>query len=71
MRRWANWALADVDRKDVVKMVDEILDRGAPYQARNILAHVTAFYNWAIERGVYDIEKSPCDRLGRGGSSAS
>ena len=63
MRRWANWALADVDRKDVVKMVDEILDRGAPYQARNILAHVTAFYNWAIERGVYDIEKSPCDRL--------
>ena len=27
------------------------------------LADVTAFYNWAIERGVYDIEKSPCDRL--------
>ena len=27
MSRWADWALADVTRKDVVKMVDELLDR--------------------------------------------
>jgi integrase len=63
MSRWADRALADVTRKDVVKMVDEILDRGATYQARNILGHLKSFYNWAIARGVYDIETSPCDRL--------
>lgn len=63
MPRWADWALADVTRKDVVKMVDELLDRGAEHQARNIYGHVRTFYDWCINRGVYGIETSPCDRL--------
>ena len=50
-------------RKDVVKMVDELLDRGAEHQARNIYGHVRTFYDWCINRGVYGIETSPCDRL--------
>ena len=63
LSRWANRALADVTRKDVVKMVDELLDRGAEHQARNIFGHMRTFYNWAIARGVYDVEQKPCDRL--------
>ena len=50
-------------RKDVTQLVDEIKDRGAIYQAHNILGHVKTFFNWAIERSIYGIETSPCDRI--------
>ena len=29
----------------------------------NILGHVKTFFNWVIERGIYGIETSPCDRI--------
>ena len=38
-------------------------DRDAPYQARNVLAHVKTFFGWAIEHGYGGIETSPCDRI--------
>ena len=44
-------------------MVDELLDRGAEHQARNMLGHVRTFYNWCIGRGIYGVEASPSDRL--------
>jgi integrase len=61
--RWRNKPLAFITRKDVIQLVDEIKDRGAIYQAHNILGHVKTFFNWAIERGIYGIETSPCDRI--------
>jgi integrase len=61
--RWRNKPLASITRKDVTQLVDEIKDRGAIYQAHNILGHVKTFFNWAIERGIYGIETSPCDRI--------
>ena len=63
LARWRNKALASITRKDVTQLVDEIKDRGAIYQAHNILSHVKTFFNWAIERGIYGIETSPCDRI--------
>ena len=35
----------------------------APVQARNLLAHLKAFFNWAIERDTYGLESSPCEHL--------
>jgi integrase len=61
--RWRNKPLASITRRDVTQLVDEIKDRGAPYQAHNILGHAKTFFNWAIERGIYGIETSPCDRI--------
>jgi integrase len=61
--RWRNKPLASITRQDVIQLVDEIKDRGAVYQAHNILGHVKTFFNWAIERGIYGIEASPCDRM--------
>jgi integrase len=43
-------------------MIDEVADRG-PYQAHNVLGHTKTFFNWAIERGIYGVETSPCDRI--------
>jgi integrase len=35
----------------------------APVQARNLLAHLKTFFNWAIERDTYGLESSPCEHL--------
>ena len=61
--RWRSRSLASITRKDVTQLVDEIKDRGAPYQAHNMLGHAKTFFNWAIERGIYGMETSPCDRI--------
>jgi integrase len=37
--------------------------RPTPIQARNLLGYLKTFFGWAIERGVYGLEASPCDHL--------
>jgi integrase len=61
--RWRAKQVTEITRRDVTHLVDTIKGRGAARQAHNILGHVTTFFNWAIERGVYGLEASPCDRL--------
>jgi Phage integrase central domain/Arm DNA-binding domain len=64
--RWGDWTISEVTRRDVVTMVDEIVDRGHPEAARQTLAYGRRLFSWAIARGVYGIEHSPFDRA-RGG----
>lgn len=59
--RWSDLPLASVTRRDVVTLLDEL--RGQPHAARHTLSAIRRLYSWAIERGVYGIEASPCDRL--------
>ena len=40
--------------------------KGAPVRARNLLAHLKAFFNWAIERDTYGLESSPSEHLKAG-----
>jgi len=63
VRRWGSKPLNEITRQDVVRVIDEAVDRGAPYQAHNLLGHIRTLFNWAIGRGIYGIESSPCDRL--------
>jgi integrase len=42
---------------------DAITRKPAPYLAHNVLAHARSLFNWAINRGTYGLERSPCDRL--------
>jgi hypothetical protein len=35
----------------------------APTQARNLLGSLKTLFSWAIERGTYGLEVSPCDHL--------
>jgi integrase len=60
---WGEKPLTDITRRDVVKLVERIADRPALYQAHNVLGHIRAFFNWAINRGTYGLEVSPCDRV--------
>ena len=59
--RWATKPVAAITRRDVISMVDEIKDRGAVYQAHNMLAHAKTFFNWCIEKDI--LQASPCDRM--------
>ena len=52
-----------VTRQDIVRVIDDTVARGSRYQAHNLLGHVRTFFNWAIGRGIYGIETSPCDRM--------
>src|SRR5262249_36110976 len=37
--------------------------RPAPYLAHVVLGHLRSLFNWAINRGTYGLESSPCDRM--------
>ena len=60
---WRNKPIAEISRKDVVSVIEAITDRPAPYQAHNCFGHIRTFFNWVIDRGIYGLELSPCDRL--------
>jgi integrase len=51
----------DITRRDVVAMLDDIVERGAPIQANRTLEVVRKLFNWAISRDILQI--NPCHRL--------
>ena len=61
--RWASRPITSIDRHDVMQVIDAAVDRGAPYQAHNLLGYCKRLFGWAISRGTYGLESSPCDRL--------
>jgi integrase len=60
---WDKRPVGQITRQDVVDLIRAIRDRPAPYYARNVLAHLRAIYDWAIDNGSYGLEASPCDRI--------
>ncbi len=57
MPLWADRPIDDITRRDVIEVLDGVMDRGSPYAANRLLAVVRKLFNWAIERGV--IETTP------------
>jgi integrase len=55
--RWGDRLLPSIKRADVVAMLDEIADGGAPYMANRTLATIRKFWNWCLEKG--KTESSP------------
>jgi integrase len=60
---WMTRPIAEITRRDVVELIEAIVDRPAQAYARNIFDHVRGVFNFAIARGFYGIEHSPTDRL--------
>ena len=61
--RWGGRAITSIERRDVTDAIKDVVDRGAMYQAHNLLGHLRAFFNWAISTEDYGLEYSPCDRI--------
>ena len=60
---WGKRPITDLTPADVREVVKAAKDRGAPYQAHNLLTIARRLFSWAIDQHVYGIEASPCERL--------
>jgi integrase len=56
--RWGYRKLGDIRRADIIAVLDDIVDRGAPIAANRTLAALRTLFNWSIPRT--KIETSPC-----------
>jgi integrase len=60
---WGRRPIAEIAPLDVRNVIKAIKDRGAPYQAHNLLGTASRLFSWAIDQHVYGLETSPCERL--------
>ncbi|MCZ6863380.1 MAG: integrase arm-type DNA-binding domain-containing protein, partial [Alphaproteobacteria bacterium] len=56
-----NLRLDHVVRSDIIRLLDGVVDRGAPIVANRLLAYLNRLYRWAIERGY--IEANPASGI--------
>lgn len=59
--RWASRPLNEIDRQDVIIILDALVDAGKGSSANHALAAVRKFFNWCKERGL--LETSPCEGI--------
>ncbi|OCJ68637.1 hypothetical protein A6U97_08275 [Agrobacterium tumefaciens] len=55
--------IAGITRADVIRVIDDKVEEGHETTAHNLFAFIRQLFNWAIDRGTYGIDASPCDRL--------
>jgi integrase len=58
---WGSRSVRSIARRDVIELLDGIVDRGAPIQANRTLAAVRRLFNWAAEREL--VETNPAAGL--------
>jgi integrase len=61
--RWRDRPITDITRRDVITLIEGIVDRGTRAQGRKVLANVRKFFNWAVHRDAYGLDVSPVDRI--------
>jgi integrase len=59
--RWQGRRIEVISKADIIRMLDDIVDRGASRGVNRIYASVRKFFNWCVERNI--IETSPCAGL--------
>lgn len=50
--RWGKRRLQDIARRDIIEVLDEIVDRGAPIAANRTLAALRKLFAWIVDRGI-------------------
>ena len=63
MEAWNGRPITEISALDVLAIIEAAKNRGAPYQAWNLLGHAKRLFSWAIAKHCYGIENSPCDRI--------
>ena len=54
---WGHREIASISRRDVLDVIDAIVDRGSPVMARRVHGHLHRLFKWAVGRGI--IESNP------------
>ncbi|TCQ80255.1 integrase [Ochrobactrum sp. BH3] len=52
--RWKGRLVQSIGKRDVVVLLDAIVDRGAPISANRVHAILRRFFNWCMERSILD-----------------
>ena len=58
---WGGRPIKTVSKRDVIELLDGIIDRGAPGKVRSVYAHLHRLFKWAVGREI--IAVSPMDGL--------
>jgi integrase len=53
---WRNRRIDQISKRDVLDLLDGIIDRGAPSMARRVYAHLHAFFKWCLGRDIITID---------------
>jgi integrase len=60
--RWGDRPITDINRADVIGMIEAIGDR-SPSVARRTWVYTRRLFGWALSRDVYGLTASPCERI--------
>jgi integrase len=55
---WGKRKAADIKKRDVVLILEKIVDRGAPIMANNTFAVIRKMFSWAVEKDI--LPMTPC-----------
>ena len=61
MAKWAGRRIQDITRRDVIELLDGIVDRGSPVMANRTLTAIRRLFNWCKERDIVAV--SPCENV--------
>jgi integrase len=65
--KWEGRLVPSLRRRDVVDLIDSVVDRGAVTMARRLHAHLHRFFRWCVGRGL--IEQNPMADLPKPGTA--
>lgn len=57
--KWGERSVQSISKRDVIELLDGIIDRGSPITANRVRAHLNTFFGWCRGRDV--IEVNPLD----------
>jgi integrase len=57
LSKWRNRDIKSIRRRDVIELLDGVVEKGKPIAANRVLAAVRKLFNWALQRDI--IEASP------------
>jgi integrase len=68
--RWGRKKITDIRRRDLVVILDKIIERGSPIMANRLLAYTRKMFSFAVERDVIEINpflgmKAPSPKVER------
>lgn len=63
---WGGRPIASIKRRDVLELINSVVDRGRPAMAHRMHAHVHRMFRWCVGRGI--VEVNPVADLPRQGS---
>ena len=61
LSRWGYRQAKNITRRDIVQLLNEIVDRGAPIQANRTLTILRRMFKFAVGQAI--LEVSPCDMV--------